>query len=112
MVSLFFAKTYTNINAFIEKEGLSISREWVMWKRSNSELYIELEFVDFVAAFEFMGRVAELAEEHQHHPNWSNVYNKLSISLTTHDAGGIVTQKDHALAEAISLLEGFNSAVA
>ena len=99
------------MNALIEKEDLSDCRERVMWKESSSELYIELEFVDFVAALEFMGRVAELAEAHQHHPNWCNVYNKLSISLTTHDAGGIVTKKDHALAEAISLLEGFNGAV-
>ena len=82
-----------------------------MWDENNNTLSVELEFSDFVAAFEFMGRVAELAEEHQHHPDWCNVYNKVSIRLTTHDAGNIVTDKDRGLAEAISLLEGFKDAV-
>ena len=65
-----------------------------MWDENNNTLSVELEFGDFVAAFEFMGRVAELAEEHQHHPDWCNVYNKVSIRLTTHDAGNVVTDKD------------------
>jgi len=82
-----------------------------MWQENNNMLSVELEFKDFVDAFEFMGRVAKLAEIHQHHPNWCNVYNKVSISLTTHDAGNIVTEKDRGLAEAISLLEGFKDAI-
>ena len=82
-----------------------------MWDENNNTLSVELEFRDFVAAFEFMGRVADLAEEHQHHPDWCNVYNKVSIRLTTHDTGNIVTNKDRGLAEAISLLEGFKDAV-
>ncbi|MCL4151105.1 UNVERIFIED_CONTAM: hypothetical protein GTU68_025583 [Idotea baltica] len=48
-----------------------------------------------------MTQVAILAETQQHHPNWSNVYNTVKISLSTHDAGHIVTQKDHKLAKAI-----------
>jgi 4a-hydroxytetrahydrobiopterin dehydratase len=48
-----------------------------------------------------MNEVAELAEEHNHHPNWTNVYNRVTILLNTHDAGDKVTDKDHALAKAI-----------
>lgn len=48
-----------------------------------------------------MTRVAFLAEAHNHHPNWSNVYNRVEIELTTHDAGNVVTEKDRKLAKAI-----------
>ena len=58
-----------------------------------------LQFVDFNAAWGFMARVALVAEKHDHHPEWSNVYNRVSITLTTHDAGGL-TAKDIALARA------------
>lgn len=58
---------------------------------------------DFVAAFGFMAQVAILAEKAGHHPDWSNSYNKVTISLSTHDAGGI-TQKDIDLAGQISKL--------
>ncbi len=51
-----------------------------------------------------MTKVAILAEKMDHHPNWSNVYNKVSIELSTHDAGDIVTGKDHKLAKAIDEL--------
>lgn len=61
------------------------------------------KFKDFSEAFGFMTRVALLAEAANHHPEWSNVYNKVAIRLTTHDAGG-VTAKDVALAEAIDAL--------
>ncbi len=63
------------------------------------------EFVDFDAAFAFMTRVALLAEAANHHPEWSNVYSKVSIRLTTHDAGGL-TERDVALAKAIGGLLG------
>jgi 4a-hydroxytetrahydrobiopterin dehydratase len=63
------------------------------------------KFKDFSEAFAFMTRVALLAEAAGHHPEWSNVYNKVSITLTTHDAGG-VTAKDVALAEGIDKLIG------
>ena len=62
-------------------------------------------FGDFVAAFGFMTRVAILAEKADHHPEWSNVYNRVDIVLTTHDAGGL-SQRDIDLAQAIDgLLE-------
>lgn len=57
----------------------------------------EFRFKDFNAAFGFMARVALYAERHDHHPEWSNVYNRVAVTLTTHDAGG-VTDKDVALA--------------
>lgn len=57
-------------------------------------------FKDFSAAFAFMTRVALLAEKMDHHPEWSNVYNKVEVTLSTHDAGG-VTEKDIAMAKAM-----------
>jgi 4a-hydroxytetrahydrobiopterin dehydratase len=59
----------------------------------------EFLFDDFVQAFAFMTCVALVAEKHDHHPEWSNVYNRVRIVLTTHDAGGL-TEKDIALARA------------
>jgi 4a-hydroxytetrahydrobiopterin dehydratase len=75
-----------------------------MWKEINNELVKTFEFKDFSEAFAFMTRVAIEAEKQNHHPWWSNVYNKVEIKLTTHDAGNIVTEKDHQLAKAIDLL--------
>ena len=72
-----------------------------MWQEKDNALKAELKFKDFVTAFRFMTIVAEIAEVHNHHPEWSNVYNRVSIKLTTHDAGNIVTAKDRALAKAI-----------
>ena len=63
----------------------------------------DFKFKDFSEAFAFMTRVALLAQSAGHHPEWSNVYNKVSITLTTHDAGG-VTSKDVELAAAIDKL--------
>lgn len=73
-----------------------------MWKEENNQLTREFIFKDFSEAFAFMSRVAMLAEKHNHHPNWSNVWNKVTINLSTHDAGNIVTEKDQKLAQAIS----------
>jgi len=67
--------------------GGSISRQWV--------------FADFAHAFGFMTRVALLAHEADHHPEWRNVYNKVEITLTTHDAGGL-SMKDIDLAQRIN----------
>ena len=62
-------------------------------------------FADFVDAFGFMTRVAILAEKADHHPEWSNVYNRVDVLLTTHDAGGL-SVRDVALAQAIDALVG------
>jgi len=73
-----------------------------MWTESNNSLNREFKFVDFKQAFSFMTEVAFHAETMDHHPNWSNVYNTVSFSLNTHDAGNIVTEKDRDLAEKIN----------
>jgi 4a-hydroxytetrahydrobiopterin dehydratase len=64
-----------------------------------------LRFDDFAVAFGFMARIALVAEKMDHHPEWSNVYNRVQITLTTHDAGG-VTALDLALAQAIDAAAG------
>ena len=61
------------------------------------------KFDDFNAAFGFMTRVALYADKHDHHPEWSNVYNKVEITLTTHDAGGL-SARDAAMARAIAAM--------
>ena len=75
-----------------------------MWKEENNTLTKTFEFPNFTEAFAFMTKVAFVAEKMEHHPNWSNVYNKVVISLCTHDAGDIVTERDHDLADAIDEL--------
>ena len=76
----------------------------IMWIEEKIQLKKSFAFGDFSEAFAFMTRVALLAEKHNHHPYWTNVYNKVEIFLNTHDAGDIVTEKDHKLAEAIDKL--------
>ena len=75
------------------------------WSIQNDKLHRELVFADFAAAFGFMTQVALFAEKHDHHPEWFNVYNKVRVDLTTHDAGGI-SAKDFALARYIDELVG------
>jgi 4a-hydroxytetrahydrobiopterin dehydratase len=75
-----------------------------LWKEADNCLQRDFEFKNFVDAFGFMSRVALLAEKMNHHPNWSNVYNKVSIRLNTHDAGDTVTDRDRKLAAAIDKL--------
>ncbi|MBS1748443.1 MAG: 4a-hydroxytetrahydrobiopterin dehydratase [Bacteroidetes bacterium] len=75
-----------------------------MWKEENNRLYKKFEFKDFSEAFAFMTRVALAAEKMDHHPLWTNVYNKVEIWLSTHDAGNVVTAKDRKLAEKIDAL--------
>ena len=75
-----------------------------MWKEENNKLYRNFEFADFSEAFAFMTRVALAAEKMDHHPLWTNVYNKVEIWLTTHDAGNIVTAKDQLLATKIDAI--------
>jgi len=75
------------------------------WELQNNSLYRRFEFANFSEAFAFMARVALLAEQQQHHPLWTNVYNRVEIWLTTHDAGNNLTVKDITLAEAINSLQ-------
>ena len=75
-----------------------------MWTEANNQLTASFEFKDFTEAFAFMTAVALHAEKQNHHPNWSNVWNKVDIQLSTHDAGNIVTEKDHRLANTISTI--------
>ena len=75
------------------------------WSLREGKLYREYGFADFVEAFGFMTRAALAAERMNHHPEWSNVYNRVTIRLTTHDAGGI-TDRDLRLAGALNDLEG------
>lgn len=72
-----------------------------MWELQNNSLYRRLVFKDFSEAFAFMTRVAMLAEQHNHHPRWTNVWNTVDVWLNTHDAGDTVTEKDRRLADAI-----------
>lgn len=73
------------------------------WGIDQEKLYRHFVFSNFVDAWGFMSQVALLAETMNHHPEWSNVYNRVEIHLTTHDAGGI-SEKDFALAEQIDSL--------
>ena len=74
------------------------------WRFEKNMLRKDFVFQDFSQAFSFMTRVAFLAEKMDHHPDWSNVYNRVEISLNTHDAGPGVTEKDFRLAQGIDQL--------
>jgi 4a-hydroxytetrahydrobiopterin dehydratase len=71
------------------------------WLTKDNKLVKEFLFKDFTEAFAFITKVAIVAEKQNHHPEIYNVYNKVIISLQTHDAGNVVTEKDHKLAKAI-----------
>jgi 4a-hydroxytetrahydrobiopterin dehydratase len=75
-----------------------------MWKEENNTLYRRFEFKSFSEAFAFMTRVAIEAEKMNHHPLWTNVYNRVEIWLSTHDAGDVVTDRDRKLAQKIDAL--------
>ena len=75
-----------------------------MWKEENNKLYKKFEFKNFSEAFGFMSRVALAAEKMDHHPLWTNVYNKVEIWLNTHDAGDTITDKDRKLSAKIDAL--------
>ena len=74
---------------------------WTMFTEQDNHLYAEFKFPDFRQAFAFMTEVAFEAEKLNHHPDWSNVWNKVIIKLNTHDAGNTVTDLDRKLAAAI-----------
>jgi len=69
-----------------------------MWNEIDNCLVCDFEFTDFTEAFSFMTAVAIEAEKMNHHPEWKNVWNKVSFQLSTHEAGNIVTEKDKNLA--------------
>ena len=89
-------KKVFNINTLLQQK-----RSKVMWKEADNKRKRTFEFKNFIEAFSFMTRVAIVAEKMNHHPNWSNVYNTVTIELTTHDAGNVVTDNDRKLAEII-----------
>ncbi len=71
------------------------------WSEIDNNLCASYQFKNFREAFGFMTEVAIEAEKMNHHPNWSNVWNTVDFKLNTHDAGDVVTEKDHALAKKI-----------
>jgi 4a-hydroxytetrahydrobiopterin dehydratase len=75
-----------------------------MWTEQDNSLYQAFTFRDFSEAFAFMTRVAIEAEKMNHHPKWTNVWNRVEIWLSTHDAGNTVTEKDRKLAARIDKL--------
>ena len=76
------------------------------WEERDGALVKSFVFRDFVEAMGFMMRVALLAEKMNHHPEWTNVYNRVDIRLTTHDAGNVVTDIDRTLAAALDEMVG------
>jgi 4a-hydroxytetrahydrobiopterin dehydratase len=74
------------------------------WNEADGALTGEFRFASFADAFAFMTRVAFIAEELGHHPEWSNVYDRVSIRLTTHDAGNAVTDLDRTMAARIDAI--------
>ncbi len=72
-----------------------------MWQEKDNFLQAEFTFANFTQAFAFMTEGAFVAEAQGHHPDWTNVYNRVSFRLNTHDAGGTVTESDRNLARAI-----------
>ena len=82
--------------------ALAALPEWSL-REDGLAIERELKFADFNEAFGFMTRVALLADKQDHHPEWSNVYNRVAITLTTHDAGGL-SARDVAMARAIDAL--------
>ena len=88
-----------------DPEIQSALRERTGWTVVNGKLHRDYQFPDFVHAFGFMASAALIAEAMGHHPEWSNVYNRVTIDLTTHDAGGI-SAKDFELAGKLDALLG------
>lgn len=73
------------------------------WRHEGNALRREFTFANFTEAFAFMTSIADMAEAADHHPDWSNSYNTVTIALTSHDKG-CVTQRDSSLAEQINTL--------
>lgn len=77
-----------------------VAQDLAGWTGGDDFITKVFKFGDFAEAFGFMTRIAIIAEKMDHHPEWFNVYNRVDVTLTTHDAGG-VTQKDVTLAQAM-----------
>ncbi|MHC5064334.1 MAG: 4a-hydroxytetrahydrobiopterin dehydratase [Planctomycetota bacterium] len=89
----------------LSQEEVQIALETLnSWSLDQGKLYREFKFNDFAQAFAFMSKVAPVAEEMDHHPEWFNVYSTLRVHLTTHDAGGI-TQLDLDLARRMNRIQ-------
>ena len=72
-----------------------------MWKEENNALHKTFVFDDFNQAIDFMRSAAPAIDKLNHHPEWTNVYNKVMVKLTTHDAGNVVTEKDRKLLDSL-----------
>lgn len=90
------------LNEAERSEALAALPEWRL-RADGLAIERQFQFRDFSEAFAFMARVALIAEKHDHHPEWSNVYNRVAITLTTHDAGGL-SERDVKMARAIDRL--------
>jgi 4a-hydroxytetrahydrobiopterin dehydratase len=88
-----------------EKEVSAELRKLTGWKVINGNLHRVFEFKDFSAAFGFMARAALAAEKMDHHPDWSNSWNKVTVDLCTHSAGGL-TKNDFELAAKMQQISG------
>lgn len=88
---------------FSEEKVIELLKEFEGWSYNENAIHTSLEFDDFKDTFSVMTRIAFEAEKLNHHPDWTNIYNTLQISLSTHDAGG-VTNKDFELAKIIDTL--------
>lgn len=86
-----------DVDAQLDKLNRQLAEPWV---RVGNALHKTFRFTDFREAFAFMTRVAGMAEQMDHHPDWSNVWNRVDVRLSTHDAGGI-TERDFRLAFAM-----------
>ncbi|MGY8986115.1 MAG: 4a-hydroxytetrahydrobiopterin dehydratase [Sphingomonadales bacterium] len=92
-----------NLNHGIITQALQNLEGWSI-NDTNNSIHKTFRFVDFKEAFSFMTKVAELAETMNHHPEWFNIYNRLEVKLTTHEAGGI-TKRDIKMARAMNEFE-------
>lgn len=94
--------TVPQLTAEEVESWLAALPQWTL-ARKGAAIERKFEFADFSEAFAFMARVALLAEKRDHHPEWFNVYNRVEIALTTHDAGGL-SLRDVEIAQAIDAL--------
>ena len=95
------------VQKLTEAQRATLGADLPRWAQApgRDAILREFRFKDFSAAWGFMSRVALLAEAHDHHPEWENVYNRVKVVLSTHDAGGL-SERDLKLARAIDALEG------